>query len=1550
MTCGCDDKCELPKALQINNPGEVTLFHRVEIPASQGDDETYPPKNGLYRNVLLVYLANNHAYLYSSDGIPTRVDGDSAAGVPKGGLTGQVLMKKTNEDYDTKWETQTSANDAKLTLTRNNTEIGDFTANASVDKTIDIEVPTKTSDLENDGATGESTYAEATDIADIWEEIEEIEAASDVTDVVGTHADLEAYDTSKLKDNDIIKVLEDETQNDQITYYRWDTETETFTLIGAIGPYYTKSEANNTFQGKLTAGEGININGTTINAKVRRVYNYLTSRPASANLAPTANGGMFTFQATNAMTTGKPKTDGHILQLEWDNDGGWDSQFAVANNSTNMWAAIRAQNAGLWGDWVYLLTDTAGSVKTTNIDALAVTTAKIADGAITEAKINATDWAKKVNVASIDITGQTTTLLALTKALGTNNVDYARWEVTTNIGSVNISDKPTGSTSASFVCEAYCNRWAANNDYRYQLVCYVNEDTTPYVAYVANDTSTIKWRKLIHTYSAFESNGPGTAGYWKKLGNLTFSNHQQGKSALLKILVGLGNNSNDHQQVFIDLVGQLSWPGSNGGRAGWTATFNRMNNTSTDSVFDIKVIANSNTNYDVYIKAGTAYMSVTPVFVSGIRSDGKDDAIWTPDYSAWTATAPSGTECAIAKTSVAMQADLPTKTSDLTNDGKDGTSTYVEADELQPSYIEGEGTSITFTNTQGAQFKDIELKGDTKQGATLPTGYTQVEYIQNTTDAYFSFPFALTGADTITMDVQLTGAANNWVTLWSARNDGAVNTNTSFVNVSTSEVRGDYATNQGSTTVTGATSRHVYQQARGNYFIDGVQKITRSATNFNTPTTTTVMASNMNGGNIANYGRGKIYSLTIVRDYGLIHNLVPAVRNADSRAGLYDTVAGKFYVNTGTGQFTAGNPTPTPDVPQTVHTVTGEQTVSIIGNNLFEATPSMLIVHGTYVSGVNTDQFKVTATSTDLYLNQILAAGSTWNKAGQGNLIPCDYGETLYFTSGNTSFTKNLVTEYNEDKVSLGYYGLSAASGSFSPRFVGCKYVTVRFGYEPATVGTTYTLAPMVSRTSITEYEPYTNQEFKINLGRNLLDTTITQPGFINSSGNYQANAGSQASVYIEVLPNTTYTASATATYRYIGFAEYTSTKTFIGSIQQGGDTSSYSITTTAATKFIRVFYNKSTNITAQTLRDDKAQIEKGSVRTDYSVYADQIELCKIGNKQDYIYQSGGDWYLHKETAKIVDNGASGWGTSGAAVASGVSAYVHTGLNVPDYTAGAANMATIKTSWADWTTGYGLQSGAAVFSSNNYYFKISTSIASTVAQLQSFLGSDPLITYYALVTAAETQITDATLISQLNALASATGYRGTTAITATAPSLDLPAILSLSTALPSALPLATTTSVGMVSVGDGLEADANGRLSIKNVDNLVYASDPTTPMDNVVDPYTYSTTETRIGTWIDGKPIYRKTFSGNTTAGNTLSLASGITASTIDTVVRVYGMRTAVGSTTTDSIEMYDTNTSDYFKYWVRENNTSHAYTVEIRSTSASYRYRVTVEYTKTTD
>lgn len=101
--CGkpkCDGHCGVsPAVLQINNPSECVLFHRVEVPASMGDSKTNPPKSGAYKNVLLFYEADQTSWLYSSDGVPQKLvngltDYEDAINLPQ--INGATLIGDKN--------------------------------------------------------------------------------------------------------------------------------------------------------------------------------------------------------------------------------------------------------------------------------------------------------------------------------------------------------------------------------------------------------------------------------------------------------------------------------------------------------------------------------------------------------------------------------------------------------------------------------------------------------------------------------------------------------------------------------------------------------------------------------------------------------------------------------------------------------------------------------------------------------------------------------------------------------------------------------------------------------------------------------------------------------------------------------------------------------------------------------------------------------------------------------------------------------------------------------------------------------------------------------------------------------------------------------------------------------------------------------------------------------------------------------------------------------------------------------------------------------------
>lgn len=195
-----------------------------------------------------------------------------------------------------------SPNNGKLTLAHNGVSIGDFTANQQEDETINIVTPTS-EDITNAVAgeallrqqadntlqsninaeqlareradrdiqsvlDGESLARSNADI-ELQRQIDAIASKSDVVDVVANYAALQAYDTSKLNDNDVVKVLDDETHGDTMTYYRWNKSTSSWSYIGQEAAYYSKSQMDTllaTKQDNLTAGTGIDITGATISA------------------------------------------------------------------------------------------------------------------------------------------------------------------------------------------------------------------------------------------------------------------------------------------------------------------------------------------------------------------------------------------------------------------------------------------------------------------------------------------------------------------------------------------------------------------------------------------------------------------------------------------------------------------------------------------------------------------------------------------------------------------------------------------------------------------------------------------------------------------------------------------------------------------------------------------------------------------------------------------------------------------------------------------------------------------------------------------------------------------------------------------------------------------------------------------------------------------------------------------------------------------------------------------------------------------------------------
>lgn len=108
--------------------------------------------------------------------------------------------------------------------------------------------------------------------------------------------------------------------------------------------YYTEAEVNT------------KLNGKAPNEHTHQYLSLYEARPANINFTKSTNGtgAMFHFVATSSTTTGKPPADSSILQLNWDNSGGWDSQLALSTTA-NPHVYYRNQQNGTWGNWSTLL-------------------------------------------------------------------------------------------------------------------------------------------------------------------------------------------------------------------------------------------------------------------------------------------------------------------------------------------------------------------------------------------------------------------------------------------------------------------------------------------------------------------------------------------------------------------------------------------------------------------------------------------------------------------------------------------------------------------------------------------------------------------------------------------------------------------------------------------------------------------------------------------------------------------------------------------------------------------------------------------------------------------------------------------------------------------------------------------------------------------------------------------------------------------------------------------------------------------------------------------
>lgn len=112
--------------------------------------------------------------------------------------------------------------------------------------------------------------------------------------------------------------------------------------------------------------------------------------------------------------------------------------------------------------------------------------------------------------------------------------------------------------------------------------------------------------------------------------------------------------------------------------------------------------------------------------------------------------------------------------------------------------------------------------------------------------------------------------------------------------------------------------------------------------------------------------------------------------------------------------------------------------------------------------------------------------------------------------------------------------------------------------------------------------------------------------------------------------------------------------------------------------------------------------------------------------------------------------------------------------------------------------------------------------------------------------------------------------------------------------------------------------------------------------------HNYSTSEQVIGTWINGKPLYEKTFTttlDNVPSATPVNMAD-VSGLRIDEIANVSGRVNYYNGT-----DLFNVNLGTYFGTYIYPNGYLQFFqTITAQTTNRSYKVSVTLQYTKTTD
>lgn len=247
-----------------------------------------------------------------------------------------------------------------------------------------------------------------------------------------------------------------------------------------------------------------------------------------------------------------------------------------------------------------------------------------------------------------------------------------------------------------------------------------------------------------------------------------------------------------------------------------------------------------------------------------------------------------------------------------TNVGSGGTFT------AGPEVEKSTGITINYLgNNKVVDIDDVQLQELSKDtewifqfvlGSKLPSGYTELEYIQSSGTQYIDTGFKPNQDTRVVTKFDMLQTDTAWRKLWGSAS-GSYDLDFALWNFGTTKLQSYYGTKTNNSVPITGMSLDV--DANKNIWKYSGETITFDKNNFTCAYSMYIF--DVNKDNDPNYlpGMMKLYLFKIYDNDVLVRDFIPC-KNSSGTIGLYDSVNNQFYQNAGTGTFIAG-----PEIPST---------------------------------------------------------------------------------------------------------------------------------------------------------------------------------------------------------------------------------------------------------------------------------------------------------------------------------------------------------------------------------------------------------------------------------------------------------------------------------------------------------------------------------------------------------------------------------------------------------------------------------------------------------